>query len=181
MIDNDLTIRKKILIIDDNEAHLAAAEEMLKDEYDIFKASSGQEAFQYLFRFQLEVDLIMLDIVMPDMDGWEVFRWLRSASTLEKIPVLFLTSLNAEEDKKKARELGAVDYVTKPYYRKFLKDTIKRIFSLGKGITDDTDDMAGAVDIEELEEVPAAENKKTEEKKSKTVINLSELLPDSFS
>jgi len=126
----DINSRKKIFLIDDDELHLLAAEICLKDEYDIHKAKSGEEALKSLCKNDFIPDLIMLDIIMPEMDGWEVFRKIKGISILKNIPILFLTSVDGEEEKEKARELGAVDYITKPLETVLLNSTIKEIFRI---------------------------------------------------
>jgi DNA-binding response OmpR family regulator len=124
--------RKKILMIDDDEIQLSTAELYLKDEYEIYKAISGEEALKYLYNNEVNPDLIMLDIVMPNMDGWEVFRRIKAISLLNNVPIVFLTSKDGENEKKRARTLGAVDYITKPYNMTFLKNTIAEILRVRK-------------------------------------------------
>ena len=126
MADN-LDARKKILLVDDDEIHLSTAELFLKDKYQIHKAMSGDEALECLRTNQISPDLIMLDIIMPNMDGWEVFRRIKAIALLKDVPVIFLTSVDEEKNRKKARELGAADYITKPYNMILLKNAIKEV------------------------------------------------------
>ena len=126
----DLNERKKILLIDDDEIHLVTAELYLKDEYEIYKAKSGKEALNYLYNNDFTPDLIMLDIVMPEMDGWEVFNRIKAIGLLKNTPIVFLTSADGEKERKRARELGAVDYITKPFNMSFLKSTLKEIIDV---------------------------------------------------
>ena len=122
---NNLINWKKILLIDDDEIYLLMAELCLKDEYDIYKTKSGDEALKLLCKNDFIPDLIMLDILMPKINGWEVFSKIKSISLLKDIPILFLTSLKG--GKEKAQELGAVDYITKPFEMKSLKSRINEI------------------------------------------------------
>ncbi|MDR2965298.1 MAG: response regulator [Treponema sp.] len=122
--------RKKILLVDDDEIHLITAELCLKDEYDIYKAKSGDEALKCLRNKDFVPDLIMLDIVMPKMDGWEVFKKIKGITAFKDTPILFLTSMDGEEEKERARTLGAVDYITKPLEMTLLKNTISEIFRI---------------------------------------------------
>ena len=131
---NDENNRKKILLVDDDEIHLSTAELFLRNEYDTYKAMSGDEALKYLYNNEFTPDLIMLDIIMPIMDGWEVFRRIRAISLLKDIPIVFLTSADGEAEKKKARELGAVDYITKPYEMTFFINTVKKILEVKENI-----------------------------------------------
>ena len=99
----------------------------LKDEYEVFKAKSGSEALQYLYSSEFVPNLILLDIMMPDMDGWEVFNRIRCISLLKKVPIAFLTALTESSDEKRAFEIGADDYIRKPYNREELLSRIKVI------------------------------------------------------
>ena len=123
---NEVDKKKTILLIDDDDIHLTAAESLLEDEYEVYKATSGNEALKYLYNKGFIPNLILLDILMPDMDGWEVFVRLRAIGFLRKIPIVFLTSVEGEEEQKKARLLGAADYIIKPYNVTDLKSKIKR-------------------------------------------------------
>jgi len=119
--------KKKILFVDDDAIQHAIAENMLKDEYDVFKAKSGNEALQYLYSSEFAPDLILLDILMPDMDGWEVFNRIRGISLLKKVPIAFLTALTESSDEKRAFEIGADDFIKKPYEKEELLSRIKTI------------------------------------------------------
>jgi len=119
--------KKKILLVDDNDIHLTTAELFLKDEYEIYKATSGDDALKYLYDKKFTPDLIMLDILMPNMDGWEVFNRIRAIGVLRNVPIVFLTSLEGDKEKKRARELGAADYITKPYNMTDLKSRISEV------------------------------------------------------
>jgi CheY-like chemotaxis protein len=118
--------KKKVLVVDDNEMELLVAKAILKDEYEIFIAKSGKETLEYFFN-GLIPDLILLDILMPNMDGWETFNRIRAISLLQDIPIAFLTSLVGTADEKRALEMGAADYIMKPYEKKDLLNRIKNI------------------------------------------------------
>ena len=120
-------LRKKLLLVDDDEIHLMSAESLLKDEYDIFIAKSGKEALEFLGTSQITPDLIFLDIIMLEMDGWEVFKRIREIAQFKDVPIVFLTSVDEDGEKRKASALGAAEYITKPYDMAELKITIKRI------------------------------------------------------
>jgi putative two-component system response regulator len=116
--------KKKILLVDDNKIQLIIAENVLKNDYTVFIATSGKEAIEHLLKGSTP-DLILLDIIMPEMDGWETFHRIKAISLLKDIPIMFLTSETEESIEKKAFEIGAVDYIKKPFKREDLLNRIK--------------------------------------------------------
>ena len=120
----DNNSRKIILLVDDDEIHLSITELSLKDEYDVFMVKSGEEALEFLDKRNIIPDLILLDILMPMMDGWIVFDRIYDIAALKFTPIMFYTSLNEESAREKAYEIGAFDYVTKPCEKSVL---LKRI------------------------------------------------------
>lgn len=102
----------KILIIDDEPANLNLLNELLKDKYRVYLASSGKHALSFLERNM--PDAILLDVLMPDMDGYAVIKEIKKRETLQHIPVIFLTGLDDPNSESIAFKLGAVDYLTKP-------------------------------------------------------------------
>lgn len=101
-----------VLIVDDMQANLSILASMLKDKYRIKLAKSGEKALEIVSTGG--VDLILLDVVMPQMDGYEVCTLLKSNPETKDIPVIFVTGNTSKEDEEKGFELGAVDYITKP-------------------------------------------------------------------
>jgi putative two-component system response regulator len=120
--------KKKIIIVDDDEISLATAELYLQNDYEIHKIKSGSEFFDYLTNNEYIPDLILLDILMPDMTGWDILKKIRAISNLKSVPVVFITSLDNNESKKQAFRMGAADYITKPYNMSFLQKSIKDVF-----------------------------------------------------
>jgi signal transduction histidine kinase len=103
-----------ILIVDDTRVNLQLLGKILmKVNYELAIANSGYEALDMLK--EVKPDLILLDVMMPDMDGYEVCKTLKSSPETKDIPVIFLTAKAEKEDLIKGFELGAVDYVTKPF------------------------------------------------------------------
>lgn len=102
-----------ILLVDDVPSNIQMLNETLKDGYHLFFATNGRDALR--IASEAPPDLIMLDIVMPEMDGYEVCRALKSDPLLKDIPVIFITAVCMESDEEIALELGAVDYITKPF------------------------------------------------------------------
>jgi putative two-component system response regulator len=104
----------KILLVDDSDVHLMIAENILKEKYNVTTAKSGKDALAVLAKGFIP-NLILLDVLMPDMDGWEVYNKIKGISLLKDVPVAFLTSLDGEKEKLYASRLGAADLITKPY------------------------------------------------------------------
>ena len=119
---------KKILVIDDMEAQLSLAKILLQDVYDVSLAKSGKEALEMLFAGFVP-DLVLLDIMMPEMDGWETYNRIRAISFLEEAPIVFITSADGEEQRKHAADCGAADFIVKPLIRKDLISRIDAILS----------------------------------------------------
>jgi putative two-component system response regulator len=116
--------KSTILIIDDTPANLKTLSSMLKEEYRIIIAKSGEEGLR-LIREGLGPNLILLDIVMPGMDGYEVCKELKSDPETREIPVLFITAKDTHEDKQKGLSLGAAAYITKPFDAVTVRQIVK--------------------------------------------------------
>jgi len=121
--------KKTILVIDDTAFNLTLMSGVLKKWYTVKEAASGAEALQQLQTEALP-DLILLDIMMPLMDGYEVCRRLKADPATAAIPVIFLTANVSSEDAEKGFELGAVDYITKPIKQKVVLARIKTHIAL---------------------------------------------------
>ena len=119
--------KKKILLIDDDEIQHQIVENMLNDEYTIFKAKSGNEALKYLYNGSFVPCLILLDILMPEMDGWEIFNRIKALSLLRNVPIVFVTSINTTEGETKANEIGAAGFIRKPYTKDDLLERINKV------------------------------------------------------
>ena len=127
---------KTILIVDDTPANIAAALAILKDQYRTRVATSGAKALEHAGAAD-KPDLILLDVTMPDMDGYEVCGRLKADPETASIPVVFLTARTEAEDEAEGFELGAVDYIHKPFNptvvrarvhtHLLLRDTLKQI------------------------------------------------------
>jgi len=106
--------RKKIIVVDDNVANLSACKAILKDTYDVYTVSSALSMLKLLEH--LVPDLILLDVRMPEIDGYEAIRILKADIAYKDIPVIFLTALSDAENEMEGLELGAVDYLSKPFF-----------------------------------------------------------------
>jgi putative two-component system response regulator len=115
-------IRSKIVLVDDNMANLTMGRNMLKTFYEVYPAPSVAKLFEILEN--VLPDLILLDIEMPEVDGYEAIKMLKADSRFADIPIIFLTSKNDESSELEGLNLGAVDYVSKPFSAPLL---LKRI------------------------------------------------------
>lgn len=104
----------KILIVDDEEMNQEILAEVLKPHYTTLLAKSGKQTIKCVLQLKGQPDLILLDINMPEMDGYEVCRILKANAVTRDIPVIFVTAMDNDVSEAKGLELGAVDYITKP-------------------------------------------------------------------
>ncbi|MEH2148015.1 hybrid sensor histidine kinase/response regulator [Nostoc sp.] len=112
---NYAPFRGIILIVDDNPANLQVLSSFLdQSSFEVWAARSGEKALQLLENDDLP-DLILLDVMMPGIDGFETCKQLKSNPRIQDIPVIFMTALSETADKVKGLQLGAVDYITKPF------------------------------------------------------------------
>jgi methyl-accepting chemotaxis protein len=121
--------KQKILIVDDDSIHLEMVKALLSSGYDVSTAKSGKDALG-LFYQGLVPNLVLLDLIMPDMDGWDTYTRIKAISGLHDIPIAFFTSSNDPKDIQHAREMGAVDYIKKPYDKDDLLRRIEKIFKI---------------------------------------------------
>lgn len=122
--------RETILVVDDDRMNLKMAENMLKDEFTVSFAASGREVFAFLE--EVIPDLILLDLHMPEMDGFEVINRLKQDKRYADIPVIFLTADNDRDAEVQGFKKGAVDFITKPFIATTALWRIKRALELDK-------------------------------------------------
>jgi len=120
--------KHKILMVDDDVIHLEMVEAVLKNDYDVCIAKSGNEALG-LFYQGLVPQLILLDLIMPDMDGWSTYNRIKAIGNLHDTPIAFFTVSSDPKDIQRAQEMGAVDYIKKPYDK---DDLLRRIAKIIK-------------------------------------------------
>ncbi len=118
-----------VLVVDDTPANLMLINDLLQPHYTVKVASSGARALT-ISNSKKAPDLVLLDIVMPEMDGYEVCRQLKAHPATHDIPVIFLTARTAERDEQMGLEVGAVDYITKPISPPILLARVKAHLSL---------------------------------------------------
>lgn len=106
------TARKSVLLVDDHADNIDILKGILKDHYDLFAAKNGQMALKVVIAKQ--PDLVLLDIMMPGMNGYEVCEQIKANPETAHIPVIFITAMSSIEDEQHGFEVGAVDFITKP-------------------------------------------------------------------
>ena len=116
-------IKPRLLAIDDDRFNINTLIGLLEDEYDIAVAINGQMGLQAANK--LLPDLILLDITMPDMSGFEVLTALKSSEQTQDIPVVFITGLDSAEDEARGLDLGAADYISKPFKATVVKARVR--------------------------------------------------------
>ena len=118
-------VLKKIIIVDDNASYLSVVRVLLKPHYEVYPAPSAFKMFNIIEKIM--PDLILLDISMPEMNGFEAITVLKENPRHKNIPVIFLTSKDDEASAVKGIDLGAADYITKPFYGPLLLKRISNI------------------------------------------------------
>jgi len=116
---------KTIFVVDDNRSNLLIAEDALSVHYEVITLISAADMFELLDDFI--PDLILLDIMMPDMDGIAALKKLKNDKRYAGIPIIFLTGKNDEELKALSFELGVADFISKPFSGQVLLDRIKSV------------------------------------------------------
>ena len=107
--------KRNILIVDDSELNRALLSDMLEGEFDIIEAENGAEAIRILHEKELEISLMLLDIVMPEMDGFEVLAMMNKKGWIKSIPVIMISAETSSASIDRAYDLGAVDYISRPF------------------------------------------------------------------
>ena len=106
--------KKRIVAVDDQEDNRLILQEMLEPTYEVHLLSGGQKMLDYALEDH-PIDLILLDVVMPGIDGFEVCKKLKAMPMTKSIPVVFLTGLDSQADEEYGLLLGAVDFIHKPF------------------------------------------------------------------
>ncbi|MFD0868571.1 sigma-54 dependent response regulator [Chlamydia abortus] len=102
-----------ILIVDDSPSNILLLQAILGEEYEVLYSTRGEKGLE--MAQELQPDLILLDVMMPDMDGYAVCKQLKENPLTVAIPVIFITVLDHEEDEGNGLQAGAIDYITKPF------------------------------------------------------------------
>lgn len=124
--------KQKVLIVDDVTANIKILIDLLKPEYQTFFADSGEKALELALKNI--PDIILLDIVMPQMNGYEICEKLKANRSTRDIPVIFISAMSEVGDETKGLEIGAVDYITKPISPAIVKARVKNHLKLRKAM-----------------------------------------------
>jgi len=117
------TPKNSILIVDDEKANIIVLTHILSPDYTVYAAKNGRDALEIVYEHS--PDVILLDVLMPDMDGYEVLAQLQSEEKTRVIPVIFVTGLGDAESEEKGLDLGAADYIGKPYSSAIVKRRVQ--------------------------------------------------------
>ena len=129
-VDTFQSEKPSVLIVDDSEMNRAILSEMLKDEYCILEADSGRAALDMVDRYGDELSLVLLDIVMPGMNGFEVLGDLSRRSIIDNLPVIMISGEDSDDVVLRAYELGASDYVNRPFDSRVVRRRVSNTIRL---------------------------------------------------
>lgn len=122
------SIKPTVLIVDDTRLNIKIITDILEKSYNLYSTTSGKQALEIVT--SKKVDLILLDVVMPGMDGYEVCKRLKSDPQTQNIPVIFISAMTNVEDETKGLEMGAIDYIFKPVSPPILKARVRNHLEL---------------------------------------------------
>ena len=120
----------QLLVVDDSEMNREILKEILGKEYRILEACDGEEALKMLEQYGTEISLVLLDIIMPKMDGFEVLAYMNRDKWIEDIPVIMISSEGSESYIRRAYELGASDYISRPFDTKVVYQRVINMIKL---------------------------------------------------
>lgn len=145
--EKENSVKRKLLIVEDNEMNAEILAEMLSDEYDVLSAPDGEKGLSLLSEYSHELAAVLLDVYMPVCNGFEFLERQRDDHLLSTIPVIMMTGSDVYEDEVKCLELGATDFIRKPYNASVIKSRLKSIIRLREvsaTLADvETDEMTG--------------------------------------
>lgn len=127
-----MTSKKRILLVDDSTTTLFMEEMILKGHYELDRAVNGEEAVEKALT--QPPDLVLLDLVMPGMDGFEVCRRLRREEATKDVPVIMVTTRGEEQNVERGYAAGCTDYVTKPINTLEIKTKVRTYLGEGSGV-----------------------------------------------
>ena len=136
-------MRKIVFIVDDSKLHLSVIEGVLKEHYDIVPISSAKAMYVMLEQLRIKPHLILIDIGLPEEDGFAALEWLKSKHEYDYIPVMFLTSVQKPEIEAKGFEMGVVDFIQKPISPPVLLNRVKLQLSIADIISERTARLRG--------------------------------------
>lgn len=137
-------MKKVVLVVDDEIRMRKLIKDFLKQkDYEILEASDGEEALKIYNTNKTDIDLILLDVMMPKLDGWSVLRQIRQDN--KKVAVVMLTARSEEQDELFGFELGVDEYITKPFSPKLMVARVEAILRRTKEIENDKSDFGGII------------------------------------
>ena len=143
-------MKKVVLIVDDEVRMRKLIKDFLKQkDYEILEAGDGEEALTIYNEKKDEIDLILLDVMMPKLDGWSVLRQIRQNN--KKVAVVMLTARSEEQDELFGFELGVDEYITKPFSPKLMVARVEAILRRSKEADDNKSDYGGIIIIMKVE------------------------------
>lgn len=122
--------KRKVLIIDDSELNRGILAEMLCDEYEVLEACNGREGISIIQKYYNEISIVLLDLVMPDVDGFGVLEYMNNAELIHDLPVITIPSESNPNIMHRSFELGSTDYITRPYDEFIVKNRIQNTIML---------------------------------------------------
>lgn len=123
-------MRSKVLIVDDMKLNREMLTVILEDEYPIMEADSGKNAIEMIQKYQDEIAVVLLDLIMPEMDGYAVLEVMKSRSWMEKIPVLVISAESKVDAEGRCFELGVSDFIHKPFDNVIVRNRVKNTVDL---------------------------------------------------
>ena len=123
-------LKQQILIVDDSEINREILKEILKEDYRILEAANGEECLEQLERYGTGISLVLLDIVMPEMDGFEVLAAMNQNHWIEDIPVIMISSEDSDSYIRRAYEMGVSDYISCPFDAKIVYQRVLNMIKL---------------------------------------------------
>ena len=124
--EKQIQIKQRILVVDDSKMNREILCEMLKDDFEIIEATNGQECVSLIEQYGKEISLVLLDIVMPVMDGFEILMYMNRNHWIEDVPVIMISSEESENYIRKAFKFGVSDYISRPFDSKVV---YQRVFN----------------------------------------------------
>lgn len=123
-------MKRKILIVDDMAINLSILRDILEEDYEIVSADNGCDALKYIDKKHESLSLILLDIMMPKMNGFEVLEKLRSRDFFERIPIVVITGDDSDDSEKRCLDYGVVDFIHKPFNEAIVKLRVSNVIDL---------------------------------------------------
>ena len=128
--EKEVENKPRILIVDDSEFNRAIVREILQETYDIIEADDGKEALHKINEYGMEISLVLLDIIMPEKDGFEVLKYMTEEHLISDIPVIMISSEDSANYIRRAYEMGVSDYINRPFDANIVYQRVSNIVKL---------------------------------------------------